>query len=398
MLGDESLQPAARERLAQPAHAAPHRRDVRDERVLGVEQEVAEVGVERGSAEHEPLDERAGGSQAVLDRRDDVGAARAQALDEEARRQVVPFADRGAHDEHARSGRAVGGGHRAGLIPGPAHASGGAGKLPAAMADEQLAPMKAQVYKDPRPAEYFDRFHVRVAHARAGLGLRARARGHGPLRADLLPHALHRLGQRAGARQGDPRAEPLLVHGPLLHRRLHAPARALHGEVAAVHEADAVDLLARRRLPGAARRTTTRTRSSRRTRSSIARARSSCTARAAARAAARWATSARPGIGRLALAVGRAGRADRDLRLPARAQLEEAAVPEGARPVRRAARPSRSSGARRASSSRRAPTRSSARSGRSTPTSSSTARSRSRRRVRARAAAPAPAARRRAES
>jgi len=29
------------------------------------------------------------------------------------------------------------------------------------MADEQLAPMKAQVYKDPRPAEYFDRFHHR---------------------------------------------------------------------------------------------------------------------------------------------------------------------------------------------------------------------------------------------
>jgi 1-acyl-sn-glycerol-3-phosphate acyltransferase len=30
------------------------------------------------------------------------------------------------------------------------------------MADEQLASMKAQVYKDARPAEYFDRFHERV--------------------------------------------------------------------------------------------------------------------------------------------------------------------------------------------------------------------------------------------
>jgi 1-acyl-sn-glycerol-3-phosphate acyltransferase len=30
------------------------------------------------------------------------------------------------------------------------------------MADEQLAPMKAQVYKDPRPAEYFDKFHHRA--------------------------------------------------------------------------------------------------------------------------------------------------------------------------------------------------------------------------------------------
>jgi 1-acyl-sn-glycerol-3-phosphate acyltransferase len=31
-----------------------------------------------------------------------------------------------------------------------------------AMADEQLASMKAQVYKDPRPVEYFDRFHRRA--------------------------------------------------------------------------------------------------------------------------------------------------------------------------------------------------------------------------------------------
>jgi 1-acyl-sn-glycerol-3-phosphate acyltransferase len=29
------------------------------------------------------------------------------------------------------------------------------------MADEQLAPMKPQVYRDPRPKEYFDRFHER---------------------------------------------------------------------------------------------------------------------------------------------------------------------------------------------------------------------------------------------
>src|SRR5205085_4475151 len=30
------------------------------------------------------------------------------------------------------------------------------------MADEHLAPMKEQVYKDPRPKEYFDRFHERA--------------------------------------------------------------------------------------------------------------------------------------------------------------------------------------------------------------------------------------------
>src|SRR6476469_8397113 len=35
--------------------------------------------------------------------------------------------------------------------------------LPVAMAEEeQLASMKAQVYKDPRPKEYFDRFHERA--------------------------------------------------------------------------------------------------------------------------------------------------------------------------------------------------------------------------------------------
>ena len=56
-----------------------------------------------------------------------------------------------------------------------------------------------------------------------------------------------------GDRAGDPRAEPLLVHGPLLRRRVHPPARALHGEVAAVRAADAVHLHARRRVPGAAR-------------------------------------------------------------------------------------------------------------------------------------------------
>ena len=36
----------------------------------------------------------------------------------------------------------------------------------------ELASMREQVYTDPRPKEYFDRFHERVAHARTGLGLR----------------------------------------------------------------------------------------------------------------------------------------------------------------------------------------------------------------------------------
>ena len=88
-------------------------------------------------------------------------------------------------------------------------------------------------------------------------------------------------------------------------------------------------------------------------------------------------------------AVRHARRADRDLRLSARAQLEEAAVPEGARAVRRADPSSRRSRSRRASSSRRPRTRSSARSRRSTATSSSSARSRC-----AVACAPAPRGRR----
>ena len=54
-------------------------------------------------------------------------------------------------------------------------------------------------------------------------------------------------------RPGDPRAEPLLVHGPLLPRRLDPPQGPVHGQVAAVQAADAVDLHARRRVPGAAR-------------------------------------------------------------------------------------------------------------------------------------------------
>ena len=43
------------------------------------------------------------------------------------------------------------------------------------MTEEKLARMKEQVYKDPRPKEYFDRFHERARTPRARLGLRAGA-------------------------------------------------------------------------------------------------------------------------------------------------------------------------------------------------------------------------------
>ena len=85
------------------------------------------------------------------------------------------------------------------------------------------------------------------------------------------------------------------------------------------------------------------------------------------------AEQAKRGIGRLALRDGRAGRADRDPRLLARAQLEAAAVPEGHGPVRRRAALGARSRTPRASSSRRSPTRSSSRSAACTRASRSTA-------------------------
>ena len=63
---------------------------------------------------------------------------------------------------------------------------------------EELAKLKPQVYKDPRPEEYFDRFHER-ARTREPDPVYELVRGaHVPLRLDVLPGALHRLRQRAG--------------------------------------------------------------------------------------------------------------------------------------------------------------------------------------------------------
>ncbi len=71
----------------------------------------------------------------------------------------------------------------------------------------------------------------------ARLDVRAGPAGAHALPAALLPRPLHRLGQGARGRPGDHRPEPLLVPRPLLRGRLPAPQGALHGEVAAVHEA-----------------------------------------------------------------------------------------------------------------------------------------------------------------
>ena len=121
------------------------------------------------------------------------------------------------------------------------------------MSQPELVELKEQVYKDPRPKEHFDRFHERTrTHepdfiyevVRILMSLMAwiffRVRGHASR-------------ARAGRRGRDPRAQSLLVPGPLLPRRRAAAQGPLHGQVAAVQAAAAVGLHARRRLPRAAR-------------------------------------------------------------------------------------------------------------------------------------------------
>ena len=121
--------------------------------------------------------------------------------------------------------------------------------------------IKAQVYKDPRPAETFAPFHERVRDhppewiyevVRTLTVLNAlvtfRAEGYG---SENVPE-----------RAGDPRPEPRLVHGPLLRRRVHPPPRPVHGEVPDVRSGPAqLGLQPRRRLPGPPRLRTTRRRS-----------------------------------------------------------------------------------------------------------------------------------------
>ena len=136
---------------------------------------------------------------------------------------------------------------------------------------------------------------------------------------DVLPRAVHRLRQGPAERAGDPRAEPLLVHGPLLPRRVHRAARcaswpsrrcssrrcssstptaACSRCAAATRDEEA--FITAQLDPGA-----------RRLRRDVLRGR-------AARAPASSPSSAKPGIGRLALESGRDRRAGRDPRLVAR--------------------------------------------------------------------------------
>ena len=235
----------------------------------------------------------------------------------------------------------------------------------------ELAPMREQVYTDPRPKEYFDRFHERartrepdwvyeivrvITSLYAYTFLRARAIS---------------VGERARQRRGDPRAQPLLVHGPLPDGLLHPPQGPLHGQVAAVQAADAGDLHPRRRLPRAPRRAR---------RGDVHHRRGDPRARRCdhdvlrGRPLAHRASSpSRPsaGIGRLALETGApvvpiAIHGSSHVRNWKRLQFPKVTVQYG-EPMRW--EPSRT---RRASSSRRSPTRSSPRSAACTRASSST--------------------------
>ena len=194
--------------------------------------------------------------------------------------------------------------------------------------------MKAQVYKDPRPKEYFDRFHERSRTrepdwvyevVRVLTSLYAwtffRARG---IAAENVP---------TGPVIIAPNHFSFMDHffvGAFIRRR-----GALHGEVAAVRAADAVRLHARRGVPGAPRlprRGGVHHREvdprARRADRHVLRGRALAHGQALRPAQARH----RPARAR----VGRDDRPGRDPRLLEGPQLEAAAVPQGHRPVRRA--------------------------------------------------------------
>ena len=203
----------------------------------------------------------------------------------------------------------------------------------------------------------------------ARLRLRARPRCHHALRVD-------RSSARAASTPSsvpadgpvDPRAQPLLVHGPLLPRRRDPPQGPVHGQVAALQAADAVDLHPRRRLPRAPRPPRRGGVHHRPRRSST---RGGCVAMYAEGGRSRTGRDrrhARPGIGRLALESGAPVVPVAIHGSSQRAQLEAPAVPEGHRPYGDPFRYERVESPR-ASSSRPWRTRSSPRSAGSTTAS-----------------------------
>ena len=214
--------------------------------------------------------------------------------------------------------------------------------------------MKAQVYKDPRPAEHFDRFHARTRARAARLGVRAGADGAHALPADLLPRALHRLAQGAGGRarrSSRPTTSPSSTTSSWPStcgaRCTSWPSRSSSsGRCSSSTRTAACSRC------GAA--TTTRRRSRPPT-PILARGDIVVMYAEAGRSRTGELGKPRHGLGRLALESGAPVVPDRDRRHRASAQLEAAPVPQGDGAVRRAAALRARGRARRASRPRRPP-------------------------------------------
>ena len=210
--------------------------------------------------------------------------------------------------------------------------------------------MKEQVYKDPRPAEHFERFHE--AHPREG----GRTGCTRPCSVVLTPYLVLFYRARsvdpaecARGRPGDHRAEPLLVPRPLLRGRLPAPQGQLHGQVAALQ--DAAEFIFNNGGVFPVRRGHHDEEAFKTAHAILERGGIVVMYAEAGRSRSGELGKPRHGLGRLALESGAHGRADRDRRHRARAQLEAPAVPEGHGSVRRrrcaSSASSRPSGARR---------------------------------------------------
>ena len=197
-----------------------------------------------------------------------------------------------------------------------------------------MAEIKPQVYKDPRPAEYFTQFHEA---ARKGVGWTYTLGRIVLTLPTLLIYRVRKIGLEHVPRDGrvDPRPQPLQPDGPLLRRRLPAAEDPLHGEIADVRAAGAdLHLQARRGLPGSPRAP--------RRGGDHDRQRDPPPGRDAARLCRGWplalrrARQAETGDRPDRAGIGRPGRPGRDPRLGQGARLEAAALPQGHGPVRRA--------------------------------------------------------------
>ena len=207
--------------------------------------------------------------------------------------------------------------------------------------------MKPQVYIDPRPAEYFDKYHERVRDAAAGLGVPRRADG---------PDAADPAASTATARSTStnvPERGPVLLApnhfsyldhffvAVLLRREVQFMAKSQLFQPPCSTSSSTTAARSRSAAGSATRR-----RSSPPTRSSTGAAWSLMYAEGG-RSRTQGAGPAQAGPRPARARVGRAGRAGRDPRLGARAGGEARRHAEGDGPVRRAASASSRSTIRR---------------------------------------------------